>query len=238
MKTVKHEDKDLKKEFQIERLVLFSDAVFAIAITLLIIEIKVPELNLAELRRNNPEFIQHPDRALLELLSSEMLAKFIGFVVSFVVIALYWINHHLLFGMLHNYSRKLIWANLRFLFTIVLMPFTSAFYSDYWMSGLITPIAFYSINILLSGLTILQLWRMITNPANNLCVSPPPPALVSYYKARSLTAAIVFMVSFGIAYISVNWAYGTPIIIPLVMWGIKAYYRKKAPQIFTKGSDH
>jgi uncharacterized membrane protein len=235
---MKHEDKDLKKEFQIERLVLFSDAVFAIAITLLIIEIRVPELNFPELSRKHPEFIHHPDKLILKILADDLLAKFIGFVVSFVVISLYWINHHLLFGMLTNYNRKLIWANLRFLFTIVLMPFTSGFYSGYWMSGLITPIAFYSINILLSGLTILQLWQLITNSANNLCVSPPAPALVSYYKVRSLTAAMVFMVSFGVAYISISWAYVVPVFIPLVMWAIKAYYRKKAPAIFVKGADH
>jgi uncharacterized membrane protein len=223
---MKHEDKDLKKEFQIERLVLFSDAVFAIAITLLIIELKVPELS-------KP----HTERHLLETLS-EQIPKFIGFLVSFIVISMYWINHHLLFGMLCNYNRRIIWANLRFLFTIVLMPFSSGFYSEYWNSGFITPIGFYAFNITLSGLAIMQLWSIVTNPANKLCAEPQPPALVSYYKARSLVAASVFMMSFGIAFVSPEWAYVFPLFIPLVMFILKRHFKRKAPQIFAKRADH
>jgi uncharacterized membrane protein len=227
MKTTKHEDKDLKKEFQIERLVLFSDAVFAIAITLLIIELHVPEITT----------LPYTDKHLLDLLS-ELIPKFIGFLVSFIVIAMYWINHHLLFGLLHNYNRKIIWANLRFLFTIVLMPFSSAFYSEYWNRGFITPIAFYAFNITLSGFAIMRLWNIITNPANHLCAEPQPAALVNYYKARSLVAASVFMASFFIAFFNPGIAYIFPIVIPVVMYSLKAYYRKKAPHIFHKGSDH
>jgi uncharacterized membrane protein len=235
MKTLKHDDKDLKKEFQIERLVLFSDAVFAIAITLLIIEIKLPEIHFKDVPA---EYRSHLDQYILHIIGEQLLAKFIGFIVSFVVIAMYWINHHLLFGLLHNYSRKLIWANLRFLFTIVLMPFTSGFYSEFWFSGLITPIAFYSVNIMLSAITIYQLWSMITNPVNNLCTEPPPAPLIAYYKVRSWAAAGVFMASFGVAFFSPSWAYALPIFIPLVMWALKVYFRKKAPAIFYKGSDH
>lgn len=232
MKTVKHEDKDLKKEFQVERLVLFSDAVFAIAITLLIIEIKVPEVDLMNFNRHDGEI------ALLDGLAV-LAPRFIGFIVSFIVIAMYWVNHHLLFGLLSDYNKKVIWANLRFLFTIVLMPFSSAFYSDYFQSGLVTPIAFYAINITLSGLAILHLWQMITNPANKLCEHPLPKVLASYYKVRSVVAALVFMLSFGVAFFSTRLAYYTPlIVIPLLMAVLKAYYRKKAPAIFYKGSAH
>jgi len=64
--------------------VLFSDAVFAIAITLLIIEIKIPEVNVAELKKElGDAFTQHPDKHLLHILEEHLLAKFIGFIVSF-----------------------------------------------------------------------------------------------------------------------------------------------------------
>ena len=69
--TMDHFEKELKKEFQLERMILFSDAVFAIAITILILEIKVPELH---------ENVSD-DLILQEL--GKLVPKFIGFFISF-----------------------------------------------------------------------------------------------------------------------------------------------------------
>src|SRR6478736_8031327 len=131
-----------KKEFQVERLVFFSDAVFAIAITLLIIEIKVPEIKGALTEKN---FLH----------SLWVIApKFVGFVFSFFIIGLYWFIHHRMFGYVTGQNGKLIWLNLVFLFSIVLMPFSTAVYSEYSSAGyikLISPYAVYVANICLTG---------------------------------------------------------------------------------------
>ena len=95
-------EKELHKEFQLERMILFTDAVFAIAITLLAIELKVPEIHSI----NAGESI---DAAIVHRLS-EMTPKFIGFLVTFFVIAQYWTVHHRLFGYLHSYNTKLLCA--------------------------------------------------------------------------------------------------------------------------------
>jgi uncharacterized membrane protein len=95
---------ELKKEFQLERLILFSDAVFAIAITLLVLEIKVPSID------------HHiaTDALLLKSLD-ELIPKFIGFFISFFIIGLYWTTHHRLFGHVVDYMPRLLWLNLLFL---------------------------------------------------------------------------------------------------------------------------
>ena len=133
-----HVEDKIKKEFQIERMILFTDAVFAIAITLLVIEIKAPHIRegmtTGEIAR--------------QLLS--LIPQFIGFIISFFVIAIYWRSHHRLFGATKDYDDKLIWLNFLFLFTIILMPFSSAYYSEQTEYAL--PFYFYCINIAATGL--------------------------------------------------------------------------------------
>src|ERR1051325_10483224 len=110
---------ELKKEFQLERMILFSDAVFAIAITLLVIEIKIPETH-----------EQVSDQKLLYSLR-HLIPKFIGFFISFMLIGIYWTVHHRMFGFVTSFTRKLLFLNLVFLFFIALMPFSTGFYSEY-----------------------------------------------------------------------------------------------------------
>jgi uncharacterized membrane protein len=129
---------EIKKEFQIERMILFTDAVFAIAITLLVIEIKAPEIH--------HNFTQQQIQAQL----ASLVPKFIGFLVSFFVIAIYWRSHHRLFSFIKDYDDKLIWLNFLFLFTIILMPFSSAYYSENTDFNL--PFYFYCCNVAATGL--------------------------------------------------------------------------------------
>ena len=102
----------------LERLTFFSDAVFAIAITLLVIEVRVPEL-------------PHLDDALLGQALVDLLPKYIGFLSSFFVIGRFWVGHHQLFGMLRASDSRLVWTNLVLLMTIAFMPFPTAVFSEY-----------------------------------------------------------------------------------------------------------
>ncbi|MES2416901.1 MAG: TMEM175 family protein [Bacteroidota bacterium] len=129
---------ELKKEFQIERIILFTDAVFAIAITLLVIEIKAPHIRAG----------MTSEEIALQL--TNLTPLFAGFIISFFVIAIYWRSHHRLFSFIKDYDDKLIWLNFFFLFTIILMPFSSAYYSEQTSYAL--PFYFYCTNVAATGL--------------------------------------------------------------------------------------
>ncbi|MEO6758412.1 MAG: TMEM175 family protein, partial [Saprospiraceae bacterium] len=178
---------ELKKEFQLERMILFSDAVFAIAITLLVIEIKVPELH--------EELSDH-------LLGHELLhlvPKFSGFLISFFIIGLYWTIHHQMFGFVVNYDRKLLWINLFFLMSIVLMPFSSGLYGEYSVPGaiyMLLPYGIYVANILFSGIMTYALWNYLTKPGRKLTEGIPSATYVRLAKARSLLVSFIFLLSF------------------------------------------
>lgn len=93
----------------LDRLVAFSDGVVAIAITLLVL----PLLDLAD-----------GDRPTVEVLADSW-PRFLAFLVTFAVVASYWIVHHRLFEMVDGYSSLLIWANMLWLATIAFLPFAA-----------------------------------------------------------------------------------------------------------------
>ena len=214
-----HLQHELKKEFQLERLILFTDAVFAIAITLLAIELKVPEIH--EIHEG-----ESLDAAIGYRLA-EMIPKFIGFFVSFFVIAQYWTVHHRLFGYLDDYSPKLLWANILYLLGIVLLPFSSAFYSDYFTSGAKVPFFFYLVNILFLASMNTRLWRIIANPTLKLSKLDRKTTFVKYYITRSYLVPIVFTAAFLLSFVSL-WASGIALwFMPLYGIFIKRYFKKK-----------
>jgi uncharacterized membrane protein len=107
-----HEEEEIKKEFQLERVILFSDAVFAIIITIMVIDIKLPE----NLKNGS---LEHFREAFLEL-----IPKLIAYGLSFIVVAAFWIRHLKIFSFLRDYNSPLLVLNLLFLFTVSLFPFT------------------------------------------------------------------------------------------------------------------
>ena len=177
-----------RSEFQLERAILFTDAVFAIAITLLIIEIKVPELH-------------HPSEHAAQQGLASLTARFIGFFLGFFIIAIYWLAHHRIFRFVQRTTPGLLWLNMLFLLSIVLMPFTTAFQSEYGM--LATPWVAYSINIMATGLLQTLLQRYIRNPANGVA-TPDAYTHPDLDYVRPLLTPAVFALSIGLAMLPVH----------------------------------
>src|SRR5436190_7537415 len=180
-----------KAGFQLERMILFSDAVFAIAITLLVIEIKIPD---KEWMREQGEI---SDGAILNTLK-HLVPKFYGFLISFMLIGLYWTIHHRLFGFVTSYDRKLLFLNLLFLFFVALMPFSTGFYSEYAGSELFekqlkVPMTFYVLNFCCMGFANYLMWRRIGNEKNKLAEPPIDPLILKLAYARSLVVPFLFL---------------------------------------------
>jgi uncharacterized membrane protein len=218
---------EIKKEFQLDRIALFSDAVFAIAITLLVIEIKIPEIH---------ENVS--DKALLHSLG-HLVPKFIGFLVSFMLIGLFWNVHHRMFGFVTGYDRKLKVLNLVFLFFVALMPFSTGFYSEYagpelFRSQLKVPMTFYVLNFCCMGFTNYFLWRHILNPKNKLAEPPIDPLTAKLSKMRSLTVPIIFLTMLPVAFLTnVLIAVYIPMLTPIVLRILRKRIAKRykpAPQ--------
>jgi len=134
METAKQREEN---EIEFARIVAFSDGVFAIAITLLVLQLGVGEVSNGEL-----------GKALL----SERQDLF-AYAISFAVIGRFWLVHHRFFGEVTHFDGRLIVLNLFYLAWIVLLPFSSQILGDY--GGAEAAVILYAINligVLLSGL--------------------------------------------------------------------------------------
>lgn len=180
-----------RKEFQIDRLVLFTDAVFAIAITLMVLGFTVPDL---------PD--TGTDKDFLIALFNE-LPKFFGFVISFFLVGLYWYLHHKSFGFVVNYTSGLIWLNLVFLFFVVLMPFSTGVYSEYSFSDRISlqaPYGIYVANICCLGIMDFILRSYIYNTKNGVATIVPSREEQIIGQRRSLAIPVVFFISWLVSF--------------------------------------
>lgn len=212
---------ELKKEFQIERLILFSDAVFAIAITLLVIEIKVAEVE--------KELIS--DAAIGKAMA-HLIPRFVGFLISFLIIGLYWTVHHRVFVFVDNYTNKLLWLNLFFLFSIALMPFSSGLYGEYANHvELLFPYGFYVFNICLTGFFNFLLWRYISNPKSGISNQLISNARRGYGNFRTLVVPFAFLLSFLLCFWNPIVARYAPMLIPVMMRLAARHYKKKDPNL-------
>jgi uncharacterized membrane protein len=142
------ENNFLTKPLTTARLEAFSDGVFAIAITLLILEIKIPHQAAGE---------NH--LSLAAALAAQWTA-YLGYIVSFVMIGIYWVNHHYIFRFYTGTNHVFNLLNIFFLMTISFLPFPTAVLSDYLESAgdERTAVILYAFGLLLPSFAFLLMW--------------------------------------------------------------------------------
>jgi uncharacterized membrane protein len=122
------------------RLEAFSDGVIAIIITIMVLELKVPHGDdWAALRPRIPVFL--------------------SYVLSYVLLGIYWNNHHHLFQAVRHVNGRILWANLHLLFWLSLVPFVTAWMGDTRFAP--RPVALYGVVMLCSGIAYFVLTRTL-----------------------------------------------------------------------------
>jgi uncharacterized membrane protein len=124
------------------RLEAFSDGVFAVIITIMVLNMKVPnETTFSALR--------------------SVLPVFLSYVLSFVYIALYWNNHHHLLHASQHVSGGILWANLHLLFWLSLAPFATAWLGENFSAP--APVALYGVVLLFAGIAYFILTKSLVH---------------------------------------------------------------------------
>jgi uncharacterized membrane protein len=184
-----------------ERITAFSDGVFAIAVTLLVLDIKVPD-------PAKTTAAQLPGRLL------HLWPELFSYALSFVIIGVFWVAHHLMLHPLKRADRTLLWINNLFLMCVAFIPFTAGLLGQYRHDR--TAVAMYGASLVLTCLSLQLLWTDATR-SGRLTDSPIDPWLVRTGHVRILGAISIYLAAIFLSWIS-------PIISLALYWLVPILY--------------
>ena len=113
------------------RVEAFSDGVFAIIITIMVLE------------------LHSPDGSTFEALRP-LIPKFVSYILSFIYLAIYWNNHHHLLHAVKHINGRVLWCNLHLLFWLSLIPFITSWVGEHYTD--VYPIALYGFVLMMAGI--------------------------------------------------------------------------------------
>ncbi len=184
------------------RLEAFSDGVIAIILTIMVLELKIPhEGSLAALK--------------------PILPIFLGYVLSFVFVGIYWNNHHHLLQAAHRVNGKILWANMHLLFWLSIVPFVTGWMGENHFAA--WPVALYGVVLLFAGFAFNILSR----------------SLIKHHGSESLLAKAMgkdikgtvslfsYLVAIPSAFVS-TWISGALYVMVAIMWLIPDQRIEKA----------
>ncbi|HEX5151501.1 MAG TPA: TMEM175 family protein [Parafilimonas sp.] len=160
------------------RLEAFSDGVIAIIITIMVLELKVPE------------------HATWEALRP-VLPKFMSYILSFIFIAIYWNNHHHLLHLVKHVSAGIMWSNFNLLFWLSLIPFATAWMGENHFEPL--PVALYAVVLNLCGFAYNILQKAI-----EVCHSDDMrlKEIMNSQKRKGILSLVIYTTAIPLAYVN------------------------------------
>jgi uncharacterized membrane protein len=170
------------------RLEAFSDGVFAIAITLLIIEVHVPDAA--------------PGRLAHDL--AEQWPSYAAYVVSFLQIGIVWVNHHTLLAHVARTDRTLLFLNLLMLMCVAFIPFPTALLAEGIRRGgsdQHVAAAVYGANMLACAICFSALWHYVSQ-GHRLLRDSITPAQAASTRRQYWAGTVVYALTIGLAFVS------------------------------------
>ena len=160
------------------RIEAFSDGVFAIIITIMVLEFKIPHTS-----------------SINELI--ELLPIFISYLMSFVYVGIYWANHHHLMHTAEKVTSAIIWSNMSLLFFLSLIPFTTGWMGENHFDSI--PVVVYAVNLLLSGVAFYILQNVIMSGITN---RTKLIEALEKQKVKGIASIIIYSIAIPCAFIS------------------------------------
>lgn len=202
-------------EMSTGRIEAFSDGVFAIVVTLLVLEIHVPLVNGAD-----------AEYALKRNLVA-MAPKFLAYVLSFMIVCIWWVAHHHFFDLLKKSDRGLLWFNSLFLLWLAFIPFPTALLGDYPNQRI--AVICYGTAMTFAGLSFSWM-RYYSFFVAGLTKPGLPRNMMKLAMAKSLLNPVLHLFAILVAYISTRFAIALYATIPLLFLVPSQIEKHRFPQ--------
>lgn len=183
---------------RLNRIEAFSDGVFAIIVTLLVLELKVPAIK------------DHASVAELAHALVDILPKFVSWLISFIIICKFWLNHHHILALARHADYGLVWLNSLFLMGQSFIPFPTAMMGEY--AGNPLAVSFFGIVFAVNTLMFLVLQayivRRLIKP--DLAAEQDPHGVL-----KGLIGPASYLVGAGLAWVYIPAAFVAYALTPL-----------------------
>jgi uncharacterized membrane protein len=173
------------------RLETLSDGVIAIIITIMVLELKLPDLSKNSTTGQTVDHLQH------------LFPYFITYAFSFMMIGIFWANHHHMFHLLENTDERLVWQNFLFLFLLSLIPFATVM--------LFTNLAFLIMRHY-------SLRKKLVHKDDNKALTDKIFEVSLKARSKAILATVIYLISIPAAYVSVYFSYICFVIPPILFF--------------------
>jgi uncharacterized membrane protein len=188
--------------FTPNRLEALTDGIFAIVMTLLVLDLSITGISQSAVQTELP-------RRLLE-----SWPAFLAYVMSFIILGMIWISHHRLFHYIKRSNPILMWINIIFLMFVALLPFSTRLVADYLWTQV--PFVVYGINVLLIFIMRLILWNCASGKSRLVDGSISPQVIRRLKLVIGIIPTIMFLVVIGVAFLNIIAGY-------VVLWLLIPY---------------
>jgi uncharacterized membrane protein len=183
----------------VARLAALSDGIFAVAMTLLVLDLRLPA-----------GAAIHGERDLWRALVG-LTPQLVVYMLTFLTLGIFWVGQQTQLNLLERSDRSLSWIHIFFLFTVSITPFSTTLLADYLRYR--TALLVYWLNILLLGITLYASWECAQE--QGLVKSDAPPELARAIKRRILIAQALYALGAALCVISTKWSIGFIVLVQL-----------------------
>jgi uncharacterized membrane protein len=191
------------------RLEAFSDGVIAIIITIMVLELKVPHF---EEEGSSPKLIEYLKKSL---------PYFIAYVFSFMMIGIFWFNHHHLFLLLKSTDDYLVWQNFVFLFFVSLIPFATGIVGTHFDVPW-SPVIYGAVMFLATGSLIVMrqhsLRKSLLHKDQDKALTNQVHKVFLKGRKKAVIGAVIYLVAIPLSFVNVYVAYACFVVPPLLFF--------------------